>query len=389
MTAVATRPTGHSQYETDFARYLSADTEAFSFWKGRVALYAILRALGVGEGDEVILSGFTCVVVPNAIKIAGAIPIYVDIPAGGYNMEADAVQAAITPKTKAIVIQHTFGIPADTSAFALIAGEKGIPIVEDCAHAFGSTRDGIHVGLVGNAGFFSSQWTKPYTTGLGGMAVTENPEIAKALAKVKEEFSDPSFKSSARIKVQYKLYERLFTPKLFWTAKKMLNALSKTGLFVGSVGKVEMEGGVPDDFKWRMGEFQEAQGVKKLQKAIAAIPYRKELVGWYEEKLKAAGWPLCERCDGTVFVRYPLQVANKDALLKLAADNQIELGSWFETPLHPIPLESHINFGYELGCCPVTELTAQRVVNLPVHPKVSKEEANRIVDFFIKHAERL
>lgn len=378
-----------SSYETAFANYLGPDVEAFAFWKGRVALYAILVAMGIGEGDEVILSGYTCVVVPNAIRCAGATPVYVDIRPGEYNVDVETARQAITEKTKAIIVQHSYGIPADTAAFVALGKEKGIAIIEDCAHAFGSTRDGVHVGLLADASFFSSQWTKPYTTGLGGMAITRDKELAAKLAAVQAEFERPSPKRLSRLKVQYALYQRFFSPRLYWFARRMLNALSGAGLFVGSVGQDEMEGKIPDDFRWRMSEFQEKVGTKKLAEAIAGLPYRRELAAIYDRKLAEAGWPTCGLADGTVLLRYPVCVANKDALLEAAKSKQIELGSWFETPLHPLPLEQHHYFGYELGRCPVTEATAREAVNLPVHGRVSKADADRILEFFLQNAQRL
>src|SRR5690349_4196963 len=114
-----------SRYEKSFANYLGV-ASAHTFWKGRVALYAILKAMQIGPGDEVILPAFTCVVVPNAVRFTGATPVYVDIASGTYNIDPEAIVKVVTPNTRAIVVQHTFGISADLHALTEIARQYGL-----------------------------------------------------------------------------------------------------------------------------------------------------------------------------------------------------------------------------------------------------------------------
>ena len=148
--------------------------DRFYFFKGRVALYAILKSMGITTGDEIILPGFTCVVVANAILYLGARPVYVDIDPSTYNIDAEKIGEKITDKTKAIIAQHTFGIPADMNKITAIAKENSLYVIEDSCHAVGSRYMGREVGTFGDAAFFSSQWSKPLTTGLGGWAVINN-----------------------------------------------------------------------------------------------------------------------------------------------------------------------------------------------------------------------
>ena len=129
-----------STYEDQFAGLFPKDIQAFAFWKGRVALYAILESLGIGPGDEVIMPGFTCVVVPNAVLYRGAIPIYVDIEETSFTMDVRDIEQKITSRTRAIIVQHTYGIPAEMDAIMAVAAQAGVAVIEDCAHALGSTR---------------------------------------------------------------------------------------------------------------------------------------------------------------------------------------------------------------------------------------------------------
>lgn len=369
-----------AQYERAFSKAVNAPF-AYAFWKGRVALYAILKALDIGLGDEVIVPAFTCVVVPNAVRSAGATPVYADIAPGSYNVSAEAVAQCITPRTRAILAQHTFGIPAEMRALQALARDFQIAVIEDCAHALGSTSDGQPVGTFGSAAFFSSQWSKPYTTGLGGMAVTADPTIAQRLQRIQASFAAPARTQQIQLRVQYELYRRFFSPQSYWAAMGALQRLSRWGLFVGSSSTPEMDGSAPVDTTWRMADAQARAGFQQLDRLPQSIAHRQQIAAFYEQRLRQHG-AAHELDDGVqpVYVRYPVRVENKQTLLQRAAEHRIELGSWFETVLHPVD-QALDRFGYRVGQCPVAEETARQVVNLPLHQRVTADEAERILSF--------
>ena len=377
-----------SQYERAFGRVVNRPY-AYSFWKGRVALFAILRALGIGHGDEVILPGFTCVVVPNSVRMCGATPIYADIREGTYNLDPVSVERSITSRTRALIIQHTFGIPADMDSLLDVACRHKLAIVEDCAHALGSTFRGQQVGTFGVGAFYSSQWSKPYTTGLGGMAVTADSEMAARVRVIQEEFAWPALLDRSKLRLQYHLYRRFFSPKAYWTALDLLHRLSRWGLFVGSSDESELMGGVPHDGKWRMSEFQASIGLKQLPRLSHQLEHRRRLAEIYEDYLRGEGWQLAQvlRDSDVQFLRYPLRVANKQELLHCAERERVEIGSWMETVLHPVKGSILDSFGYKAGQCPMAEQAAQEVVNLPMHPSVSFDEAHRIAAFICRVAQ--
>jgi dTDP-4-amino-4,6-dideoxygalactose transaminase len=374
------------EYEQKFAGFIGKGTYAFPFWKGRVALFAILKALGIGPGDEVIVPGFTCVVVPNAVMFAGAAPIYVDNRPGTYHINPDQILAALSPRTKVILVQHTFGIPCPMDEVLEIARAKGLKLVEDSAHALGSTLNGKQNGIHGDAAFFSSQWSKPYTTGLGGIAATCNPELAEKIARVQQGFIHPPALARLKLFFQFLIYRAFFSPQNYWMAQGMLNSLSKLHLFVGSSSQSELEGQMPPDHYWKMPGFQQRVGLMALEKYVARIPQLQAIQKLYDRGLEEGGWPEAAYQPGTVMLRYPVEVANKDELLAKARQQHIELGSWFETPLHPTPLENHAHFGYHLGQCPNAERCARQVVNLPLNEWIKEKEAERVLKFFVKNA---
>ena len=376
-----------SPYEHDFATTLGDGLTARSFWKGRVALFAILRALGLGSGHEIVLPGFTCVVVPNAMRLVGATPVYADIEAGSYNIDPASVAERVTERTRALLIQHTFGIPARIDELLDLARRHELLVIEDCAHVIGGEHEGRCLGTFGDAAFFSFQWSKPYTTGLGGMAVTPSGPIGDRLAAVQAEAILPPRAARIRLWAQFQAYRRVFTPRLAWPAQDVLRAASARGLLVGSSSGAELEGEMPTDHGWRMGPAQERAG----QHRLPGITDRNSHAGWlarlYDERLAAAGWPPAPRPDGTALLRYPMQVANKERLLGKAREAHVEMGSWFESPLHPVELDKHARFGYAEGQCPRAELAARQLVNLPLHPRVSESEAMRVAGFFLQNAE--
>src|SRR3989338_3698878 len=131
----------------------AADT--FLFLSGREALCALLQALPLQDGDEVIVQGYTCVVVPNAIEAAGGVPVYADIDRDTLNLNARTVAPHITPRTRAIICQHTFGIPALAEELKKLCVRHGLLLIEDCAHVMPDATGPADVGAHGNFVFFS------------------------------------------------------------------------------------------------------------------------------------------------------------------------------------------------------------------------------------------
>ncbi len=372
-----------TRYEQAFAEWIGAN-RAFAFWKGRVAMYAILRALGVGEGDEVILPGYTCVMDVNPIMYLGAKPVYVDIEAATYNIDPALIEPALTPRTKVIVAQHTYGYPADMDAIMGVAQARGLPVVEDCCLSVGSTYRGRMTGTFGVAAYWSSQWNKPYTTGIGGLATTRDAALAEKIEALfrSGELVSPGVKEVLLLRSQLAVYRAAVYPRTTALAQTLFRWLTRTGVVVGSSSQAEFTPRMAGDFFKRMSDMQARTGLRQLGRLERMIAHRRRLRQVYDELLAEAGWAvpnLPEHVD-PVLVRYPVRVADKPKALATAAKHWVELGSWFECPLHPIetPLEA---YGYRPGQCPVAETAAAEVVNLPTHPRADAATAKRTVAF--------
>ena len=142
------------------------------------ALHLALIGVGVGPGDEVIVPAFTWVATPNAVEYCGARPVFVDIDLATFNLDVDAIEDAITERTRAIVVVHEFGLAADMTPLLAVARRHGLAVVEDAACGCGALYEGRHVGTFGDAGCFSFHPRKAITTGEGGMVTTESERIA-------------------------------------------------------------------------------------------------------------------------------------------------------------------------------------------------------------------
>ena len=179
-------------YHEEVKSFLGVGT-ALSYASGRAALMEILAAIGIREGDEIIIPGYTCIVTPAAAIAVGARPVYADIDPQTLNVLPEAVETLITQRTRAILAQHTFGIPCDIRSLEAIATRRGIHLIEDCAHALGAKIGERYCGNFGSAAFFSTEQTKMISTVKGGLAVTNDPEIAKKLeaSHLKLAYDDP------------------------------------------------------------------------------------------------------------------------------------------------------------------------------------------------------
>lgn len=371
------------KYEKEFSSLFDAEG-AFAFWKGRVALYAILKALDIGHGDEVVLPGYTCVMDVNPIKYLGAKPIYVDIEPYTFNINVNLLREKITSNTKAIIAQHTYGYPCDMDAVMNIANKNGVPVIEDCCLAFGSKYRGKTVGTIGKAAYFSFQWNKPYTTGLGGMAITNDVELAAKIESLRaNEMCLPSSKEAIMLWTQLVIYRLFVYPRSTALAQRLFRYLTKKRFVVGSSSTCEFEPAMACDFFKAMSPIQARSGVRQLGKIERNIANRKKIAQLYDHLLQQKGWK-SRHYDRSmmepVMVRYPVRIAEKQKALLEAAKAGIELGSWFECPLHPIETPLSV-YDYEMGMCPEAEKASNEVVNLPLHPRVNERTAKRTIEF--------
>lgn len=368
------------RYEAAFSQYLGGGA-SISFGAARMGLSAILEAWGIGPGDEVILPGYTCVVVSNAILFQGAKPVYVDIDDRTYGLNPQLVEQAITEKTKVIFAQHSFGIPCDLDAIMGIAGRHGLKVMEDCAPALGATYKGRPVGTYGDAAIFSSERTKVISTGMGGMAYTRDANLATKLREIQQRCPEPE-RAQVRLNLSFLLHLILFQGPLgfhYSLPEYYLRRLKLIGL--DEMTESESRCLEPNQYMQRLSGGLARVGLSQLKRLDANLEKRRSFARFYSEKLPKLGLRACEIPEhiDPVFVRYPVDVDDKYGLFEALKSDHVFLGMWFTAPVHPASVDQELA-QYEAGSCPVAEQVCDRVINLPTHPRLKRKDAHRLLD---------
>lgn len=173
------------EFEREFAGFLGADAHCVAVSSCMAALHLSYLHFGIGAGDEVVAPAQTHAATAHAIEWVGATPVFVDCDPATGSVTPSAIEAAITPRTRAISVVHFVGIPCDMRAIMAIAERHGLKVIEDCAIALGARLDGRHVGLFGDAGCFSFYPVKHITTGEGGMFVSRHGDVAEKVARLR------------------------------------------------------------------------------------------------------------------------------------------------------------------------------------------------------------
>jgi perosamine synthetase len=371
-------------YKKAIAEFLQVkESEVFLFWKGRVALYAILKAMGIGKGDEVIIPAFTCVVVPNAIMYLGAKPVYVDIDRDTYNMNLVEMEEKITPKTKVIIAQNTFGLSPDLDLIMEISRKHGLMVIEDCTHGFGGSYKGKLNGTIADTSFFSSQWNKPFSTGIGGFTVVKNPDLIKKMAQIELEAITPSLKEEIVLKYLFHIRNYFLPPFLYWNALRFYRFLSSKNILIGSSSGKELEKPeIVAGFLKRAGKFQSSKGIEGVKSIEKFNLRRKGIASVYEQYLHASNKiiPVVPAYAEHTFLKFPILVKDRALFLINAEKSKIELGEWFNSPIHPIQHDFQL-WNYNYGENPIAEEVSSKMVNLPTNPSLSARELKNIMKF--------
>lgn len=344
---------------------------AFSFGSGRMCLYIALKALGIGEGDEVILPAYTCIVVVNAIRYAGAKPVYVDIDPVSFNIDASKIETAITNKTKAILAQHTFGLLCGVEAIRKIADKYKLKIIEDSALAMGVEHKGVKVGSLGDIAYFSTDNSKVISSFCGGFVTTNDSQIGEQLQKLWGQTPWLGNFHYFRIGLSFILAYFLFDPRVYRWTRYLLRVFSKFRVMFYFRDELKLE--KPKDYRYpsRMSSLQAGIAESQLLNLSKNIEHRQKIgmeaenfVGWLGGKLE-------KNASNHCFLRYSFLVPDREIFLKNFS-SEYDLGIWFTSVLHGrhTDLES---VGYKRGTCPVAEDVARRIVNIPTHLRIPHE----------------
>ena len=348
------------EYNNAFASW-NESSFAFSFMGGRVALSAIIYALGLQPGDEVILPGYTCVVVPNAFRYAGIEIVYSDIELGTYGLDASLLEKKITSKTKAILLHHLYGLVCrDYEETISIARQNNLYVIEDCAHSTGAMYKGKRVGNLGDVAFFSSEHSKVFTTIQGGVAVTNNQKIASRIEQYTRQANFPVEDRIDQLLHSVTLdYFRYKHPQRWWRGDVISLLLGHKQLV--STTKQEEKGERPAHYGCKMPAPVAALGINQLKKIDVYNEGRRQVAkrwdSWCEENHYRKPQVIPESVP--VFLRYPVLVEpeKKQDRSWATRDLGIDLGIWFVSNVHP--------GSWTVKDCPNADKAVKQCVNFP------------------------
>lgn len=323
-------------FEREFADYLGVK-HGIAVANGTAALDVALKALKIGPGDEVITTPFTFIASANSILFQGAKPVFADIDPKTFNLDPNDVLEKINNKTKAIVVVHLYGQPADMKAFKEIAKDHKLYLVEDCAQAHGAEFGGQKVGTFGDIAAFSFYPTKNITTGEGGMVVTNDDELARRAELIRNHGQAEKY---LHVELGYNL--------------RMTN-------IAAAIGRVQLR---------KLDEWNKKriENVRLLSEGIS--------------KIEGLTPPYVDERVKHVFHQYVIRVEeefplSRDELMAKLREKGIGTAIHYPIPVHHQPLYQKL--GYPKDICPNAVEASKRVLSLPVHPAVSREDIAYII----------
>lgn len=370
-----------------FSDYFQAHT-AVSFSSGRAAMIAILQAYGIGRDDEVLLQAFTCVAVPNAIISAGAKPIYVDAN-NSFTIDFLLLEKKITKMTKAIIAQHTFGIPSQMEKIIEIAKKHDLLVIEDCAHTIGGVLNGKKLGQFGDAAFFSFGRDKSFSSVFGGVAITNDGDIGKKMRDFQDTLSTPShfwIMQQLLHPIAFSLILPLYN--FFSIGKILLVLLQKFRLLSFPVTAIEKKGKTDAQFIKKMPNALSCLANHQLGKVTRYNKKREEISDYYIQHLNKDffAFPFSIALP---FLRFPVIVPKhkRGEIISYLKRYGIYLGTWYASIIDPKGTSFDL-IGYEKGTAKNAERFANEVINLPTYPTMREHDMVRVVDKLNAYAKR-
>lgn len=354
---------GVTAFEQSFAQW-NGSRSAFALSAGRKALSACIHALELKPGDEVIVPGYTCVVVQNAFDFAGVSTVYCDIELDTFGPEAQSIASRITPRTKAILLHHLYGLVCrDYEAILKLAREGRLKVIEDCAHATGARFRDRRVGTYGDVAFYSCEWSKVFTTIVGGVAVTNDPRLAE---RMKQFTANCGWPAPAAVDEQLRTVIRAFLQAKagarWWALPwaRFVHGIHDTV----STSDAEMEGRRPEDYFTRMPAPAAELGQNQLRKLDRYNEARRQAAAKWDGWCDGQGLrkPLVLAESQPVFLRYPVLVDPKRKRDTNWAKRELKVnpGVWFKTHLHPS--------ARPVTGCPNADRAVAECINFPCLP---------------------
>ncbi|WP_215387209.1 DegT/DnrJ/EryC1/StrS family aminotransferase [Polynucleobacter sp. AM-7D1] len=353
----------------------------YCFGNARGALAFMLRTAGIGIGDEVIISAYTCLAVPTAILSTGATPVYVDINIDSLSINVEKIKDSVTPSTRAIVVQHTLGNIFPVADLKSQSWSKGILIIEDCALSIGSRINGSLIGLEGDAAIFSMELSKTLSTGWGGLLLISNAAYVDVAKNLYSRLPSQNTWHSLLDFFQTAVSGISYHPAFFQAfGKYVIGFFYKIGFFRNSTSIEELAGLIPNGFVSRLGIAQVALAeIQWLKFSLITNACAKNFIEIAREARRLGYRTHIYESDNQFCVsnRVSLMVQNPTQMLEYFKRQSIDLGRWFDGPLSPLPVGWPFN--YEPDKFPFSQKVARHIINIPSHSRLSIVDRKKII----------
>lgn len=368
-------PEGHLKaLEGHFERVFQG-FKAAGFVSGRTALWAILKAKNLPEGSEVVVPGFTCGVVVNSILSLKLKPVFCDVD-NSLNLDPVQLSKLISPQTKAVLMQHTFGVPAQISEIKKICQEKNLFLIEDCAHALGQN----DLGLLGDAAFFSFGRDKMASSVFGGMAICKDQKLAQEISNIQKNLPQPKLSWVAQQLLHPILTKIFVLPFYNSLGRKFMAGFLRLKMLSRSVEIVESQGQMPENMFCQMPEALAHLAWHQIKKLDTLNRHRQELCKIYREILQTNPRIQVVCSQSLPLMRFPVLV--DDGNLTRAALQELNIflnDGWHGSNIVPESVNLQ-KIGYRKNSCPKGEQIAKQIICLPTNISISQFEASQLVE---------
>lgn len=336
------------EFEETVARYVGA-RYAVAVSNGTTALHCAAFAASIGPGDEVITTPMTFAATANCVLYQGGTPVFADIDPRTYNIDPESVREKITHRTKAIIAVDYTGQPADYDALRSLADTHGLKLIGDGAHALGATYKGRHIGTVCDMTEFSFHPVKHITTGEGGMVVTDDPELYAKLARFRTHGITRDVAQMVRDEGPW-YYEQL------------------------DLGN-----------NYRITDLQCALGTSQMARLDGFLARRRQLAARYTEAFRGIAGvivPYQTEYSESAWHLYVLQLETEKLTVDRRKVFEALLAENIGVNVHYVPVHRHPYYerlGYAKGLCPVAEGFYERIITLPLFPKMTEQDAEDVI----------
>lgn len=364
------------------------DYKAFTFNYARSGMYVLFKSLGLGNTDEALVQGYTCVAAVNPIIWAGGKVTYVDIDSKSGNMNIDDLKKKVSKNTRAILFQYTYGCSQGIEEVKKICEKKSIALIEDCTNTIFGEHGGELIGSFGDASIFSFGRDKAVSGVDGGLILVRKRSKFVSLNSFNQLYHE--VKKPERKWVFLELLHPLiwYLIKKFYNLKigKLIHFIStKVGLLTRATSPNEKMGIRDSNIPSLLPNGLACLALRQLEDIELINKHRKNITDIYEKELKdVPNVKTFLHLPGNVLLRYSIKVENRDDLVKYLEINNVQVGDWYTTPIAPKEVDMGV-VGYVEGLCPLGEKVCGQIINLPNHINLSEDGAKRLANLIKKY----